>query len=176
MIVTRVKIDGGKVKLVGDGPGKYAWFRLGQFAIATMRNRVSGGIGSGDAPMPPLSGRTAAVTRDGKFVRRQAGYREQKQRAGLRPIRDLYGRGSQGGHLLDNFRVREAGPTYVRMDITSRWGRIKARANEKRAPWFGVSDGDARKILPRIVDMHRGTILTIGAKVRGGRSVLARAS
>lgn len=171
MIAVKVKINGKKVKLVGDGPGKYAWFQAGQAAIRTMRERIAKAVGSDDAPMPPLSGRGSAVTLDGKFVRQRPGYREQKQRFGGKGVRDLYGRGNQGGHMLDDLRVTEAGPTYVKMGITTRWGRTKARANEKRAPWFGFSTRDGRAVLGNLIDMHRDTVITVGAKVRGGRFV-----
>jgi len=180
MISTRIKYNGSKVKLVGDGPDKYTWFGLGQFAIKTIRERVARGIGSDDSPMPELSGRASAVTRDGKFLRRQVGYRERKQRFGGRPIRDLYGRGDQGGHMLDNLRVREATTKSVRMDITSRLARVKARANEKRSPWFGFSARDRRIVLERMIDVFRsrGNIINIGSRVRGvrGGTVFARAA
>lgn len=178
MISTRVKFQGSKVKLVGDGPDKYTWFALGQFAIKTIRDRVARGIGSDDAPMPALSGQASAITRDGKFVRRQAGYRDRKQRFGGRPIRDLYGKGDQGGHMLDNLKVREATPTSVRMDITSRLARVKARANEKRSPWFGFSARDRRIVIERMIDVFRsrGNVINIGARARGvrGGTVFAR--
>lgn len=180
MISTRVKFQGSRVKLVGDGPDKYTWFSLGRFAIQTIRERVSRGIGSDDAPMPPLSGRGSAVTRDGKFLRQRPGYREQKQRAGGRPIRDLYGKGDQGGHMLDNFTVREATTTSVRMDITSRSARVKARANERRSPWFGFSERDRRIVFERMIDAFRsrGNVINIGSRVRGvrGGAVFARAA
>lgn len=178
MISTRVRFNGSKVKLAGDGPDKYTWFALGQFGIKTIRDRVSRGIGSDDSPMPPLSGRESAITRDGKFVRRQAGYRDRKQRFGGRPIRDLYGKGDQGGHMLDNLTVREATTNSVRMDITSRTGRVKARANERRSPWFGFSPRDRRIVLARMIDVFRdrGRVINIGSRVRGGRSVFARAA
>lgn len=178
MISTRIKYNGGKVKLVGEGPDKYTWFQLGQFAIRTIRDRVARGVGSDDSQMPALSGRGSAVTRDGKFVRQRPGYREQKQRAGGKPIRDLYGKGNQGGHMLDNLRVREATPTSVRMDITSRWGRIKARANDKRSPWFGFSPRDQRIVLERMIDVFRrkNRVVNAGARIRGGGSVFAGSS
>lgn len=173
MIAVKVKYNGKKVKLVGDGPGKYAWFQAGQQAIRTIRDRVARAQGSDDSPMPALSGRGSAVTRDGKFLRQRPGYREQKQRSGGKGIRDLYGTGKQGGHMLDALRVTEAGPSYVKMSITTRWGRIKARANEQRAPWFGFSTKDGRKVLGDLIEMHRDTVIAVAAKVRGGRTVRA---
>lgn len=173
MISVRVKYNGGKVNLVGEGPQKYQWFALGQFAIRMIRERVARGVGSDDAPMPALSGRGSAISVDGRFVRQRPGYREQKQRFGGKPIRDLYGRGNQGGHMLDDLRVREATPTGVRMDITSRWGRIKARANEKRAPWFGFSPADQRSIFRQMAATLGGSVINIGAKERGGRFTFA---
>ena len=170
MIATKVKFNGSKVKLVGEGPDKYTWFQLGRFAIQTIRDRVARGIGSDDAPMPPLSGRTSVVTRDGGFVRQRPGYREQKQRRGGRPIRDLYGKGDWNGHMLDNLAVREATPTSVRMDITSRAARTKARANERRAPWFGFSPRDQRVVLERMIEVFRrnGRVINLAARARGG--------
>lgn len=175
MISVKVKYNGGKVKLTGEGPKKYQWFALGQFAIRTMRDRVARGIGSDDWPMPALSGRGSVISRDGKFVRQRPGYREQKQRRGGRPIRDLYGDGQQGGHMLDDLRVREATPNSVRMDITSRWGRIKARANEKRAPWYGFSANDRRLIFARMSEVFRERfrVSNVAARVRGGGTAFA---
>lgn len=178
MISITVKYNGGKVKLTGEGPQKYQWFELGKYAVETIRDRVSRGIGSDDAPMPALSGRGSSVSANGKFVRQRPGYREQKQRAGGKPIRDLFGKGNQGGHMLDGLRVREATPTSVRIDITSRWGRIKARANEQRSPWYGFSANDRRLIFARMIDTFKDQYRAGGAaaRIRGGSTVFSDGS
>jgi len=169
MIVTRIKYNGSTVRLGGFGPQKYQMYQLGRVAVQVVKNRVARGVGSDDSPMKPLSGRTSAVRKDGRFVRQRAGYSDWKAAHGLKSIRDLWGPGLNGGHMLDNFTVRYADERQVRMDITSRWGRIKARANERRSPWFGFSAQDTVAIYGVARVMFKGIVVDIAAKIRGVR-------
>jgi hypothetical protein len=58
MIQTRITFNGSKVRL-GPGIGfkKYQMLTLGQYALDTIKARVTKGIGSDDAPMKPLTER-----------------------------------------------------------------------------------------------------------------------
>lgn len=150
MIVTKIKYNGSKVRLYGFGPEKYQMFKLGQFALATVKARVAAGKGSDDAPMPPLKKR----------------YAIQKSKAGAGNKRDL----RLTGAMLDNFSVRSASATEVRLDITSRTGRQKARTNERRAPWFGFSTADTKAIYGMAQRMFKGMVVDFAAKVRGVRA------
>lgn len=115
--------------------------RLGDLSIAVMLDRVARGVGSDDNPMKPLNWRYA------KF----------KGRTGLPQVRNLQGPGI-GGHMLDNLSVRQATMNSVRIDMTSRSARIKAAANEKRAPWYGWSPNDAAMIVEAAQAMARGNL------------------
>lgn len=148
MINTSIRIEGG---IGGPSSNLSVFFtakfvKIGNFAIQTERARLARGVGVDDAPMPPLSGRTSAILRNGNFVRQRAGWADWKSRHGLQSFRDLYGDGRQGGHMLDNLSVRSANASSVRIDFTSRSARTKAQANSKRANWHGFSPSDQVKI------------------------------
>lgn len=124
----------------------------GEFAIATVKKRVSKGIGSDDAAMPALSGKQHAVKgtsgrgRD-KFVRVAPGYAGWKSSHGLQPIRDMRGDGLEGGHALDNLSVRSVSSTQARIAFTQQKARNKMRWNEKRTPFCSFSDADRKAIV-----------------------------
>lgn len=148
----------GKVTLKGFGPNKYAWFKIGRAAVEILKKRLDKGEGSDGQPMPPLSVKTSAVRgEDGQFLRQRRGYADAKARRGLKPIRDLIGRGV-GGHLRDGIRVTVATDHSVTIAITSRIARIKAMANERRAPWFGFSPDDAQQIADMVKAVVDGNV------------------
>jgi hypothetical protein len=100
------------------------------------------------------------------------GYPAFKRRLGLKPVRDLYGpggvvkgetpsgkkryrksgteasRAAAGGkgHMLDDVRVTYVDDRQARIDISNSASRTKARANETRAPWWGLSPASVRKL------------------------------
>jgi len=122
--------------------------RLGEFALNTVIERTKKGIGSEDAPMPPLKlGKVLRFDRreNGRAKLKNIGYAGWKAAHGLQPIRDLVGAGV-GGHMLDNPSVRLATENTVRMAFTSRLARQKAITNEKRSPFFSFSNADQQKI------------------------------
>lgn len=154
----------GRVRI--GQPNRMNWIRaqqireLADYGISLIRERVAKGIGSDDAPMPALSGRTSAIRRDGRFVSQRAGYRDWKSKQGLRPIRDLRGpgrdlKGGAGTHMLEDIRVTYFDDRRAQFDISKRDSRVKARANEDRAPWFGWSPSDMRKMAARFHEIFQ---------------------
>lgn len=132
------------VTLTGFGIRPYLMLAWGTEAAAILKARVRRGIGSDDAPMPRLKERTVTRWKDGVvvFEKRDSWYEKRKARMGLQPIRDLWGFGKTGGHMLDDVRPSRADERSVTIDITRGTSRMKARANEKRAPWWGLSPRD----------------------------------
>lgn len=145
LITTRIKVGKSKVTLGGFGPRKYQMYAWGKFAVETIKERVAEGKGSDDAPMPPLKG----------------GYGRWKAKVG-KGGRNL----RLTGGMLDNFTVRYADERMVRADITSRLGRIKARANERRSPWFGFSRNDEKKIFTEATRIFGPNLRNIGVNLR----------
>lgn len=161
----KVAWQGKTIRMFMPGPRAYQMAELGQVGVSSIRARVLRGIGSSDTAMPPLK-----ATRRARYSKKQQKWVEygqarsyyaiRKQRAGLNPIRDLYGMGvgwtgrnmKQGrirkgaSHMIDAMRVTSASPQQARIDITTRDARMKARANEQRAPWFGFSGRDVRNL------------------------------
>jgi hypothetical protein len=158
MIQTSVKLSGGlpglsdkRISLNDDGlltVGQERMQDLGEFAIKTIRNRVAKAIGSDDSPMPPLkvSNRAGFGFTVHGVKRTLSSYPQWKEAHGLQPIRDLTGSGKDG-HMLDNLSVRSVSGSSVVMSLTARAARVKALANEKRAPWLSFSDDDTKKIV-----------------------------
>ena len=172
MIKTTFKFHGSKITLAGYGFRKYQMVQLGQVAVGAVKARAAKGVGSDDAAMKPLADR----------------YKKVKAKAGLNPIRDLTGPGSRtyvdtskkhhgtirtiradSAHMLDNFTVRYADELTVRMDISAQWARIRARANERRAPWFGFSPNDIRTIMNSARVMFCVNITDLAVKLRAQR-------
>lgn len=127
-IMTR---NGQRVGILRGLPGAVALdqqdlMQLAQAGIALIVDRVAGGFGSDDTPMPAL---------DRAWERR-------KVRHGLAGIRDLYGTGERGGHMLDGLTITEVSRTEVRVEFVGDWAALKARQNEQRTPWFGWSPRD----------------------------------
>jgi hypothetical protein len=172
VIKTTFKFHGSKITLAGYGFRKYQMVQLGQVAVGAVKTRVAQGVGSDDASMKALADR----------------YKKLKTKAGLTPIRDLTGPGSrtyvdtskkhhgtirtiraESAHMLDNFTVRYADEQTVRMDISAQWARIRARANERRAPWFGFSPNDIRTIMNSARVMFGVNITDLAVKLRAQR-------
>lgn len=154
MIITRVRYQGRLVRLGGLGPQKYQMFRIGQAAVDAMKKRVAQGIGSDDAKMPPL----------------KRGYAIAKTKRGLRNIRDLRSFGV-GGNMLDYLRVTYADQRQVKIDITGAKARVKARQNEQRAAWFGLSGTDARTVVEAAEAILQENISQVRAQVAGLRGM-----
>jgi hypothetical protein len=164
MIQSSIKTTIPRDLLAGFGSGSEGIFRrvqmqqLGNSAIALIKARVAKGIGSEDSAMPPLkSGRNVAIFGKAKNI----GWAAKKQRLGLQPIRDLTGTGKQGGHMLDNISVRAADETSVKIALTARMARVKALANEKRAPWFSFSDADQAALMKMAEGMFEAGVRQI---------------
>lgn len=147
MVKTKIKVLGADSKfrtitLGGLKPQRFQMLVLGNAAAVRMKERVSKGRGSSDAPMPAL----------------KPNYRKAKWRAGLTAFRDLWSYGvavrakgvksrSIGNdHMLDALRCTYADDRIARIDVSTQSGRIKARANEERAPWFGLSPKDQQAL------------------------------
>lgn len=171
MIVVKTKIDaksqqlvrtlkfdsGNKVRLFGDlSFDVRQMYLLARFGVDIIKARVSRTIGSDDAPMPPL----------------KKGYAIRKGRNAWRTNRrDL----NYTGEMLENFTVRSVSASQARLDITSAKQRIKARSNERRAPWFGWSPRDIAKLSALAQELWRGDISKMGFGTGRGREFASRA-
>jgi hypothetical protein len=144
---------------------------MGEYGLQLIRDRVAKGIGADDAPMPPLSGRNFAVfERQGNvrvFVRREyRGYQGEKQRRGLKPIRDLRGTGEYGGgHMLDAIRINYLDDRRCEFGITTLPQRQKARNNERIHPWWGWSPSDVQKMAVKAQEMFKLTAEQVAASL-----------
>jgi hypothetical protein len=173
--VIRIKYQGRRVRLIGHGPRKYQLFQLAQVGVRSIKARVAQGIGSSDTAMPALksSRRMRWSKSQNRYVEYGAadsssfGYAARKRRAGLKPMRDLVGPGEDGGHMLDALRVTSASETKATIDISTRMGRVKARANEQRAPWFGFSGKDVRTMMEAARKIWGQNISAFQANFRG---------
>jgi len=136
---------------------------LANLYIELQQEQLDAGIGSSGAPMPPLSGRSVAIfdRSGGKpvFVKRlYRGYQGEKVNQGLKPIRDLYGTGKDGGHMRDDIRINYLDDRMAKISITRAKSRVKALANEKRAPWWGLTPANARKFAQAQADVFGGAM------------------
>jgi hypothetical protein len=150
-------------KLVRTSAGPMNWSKaeqikqLADYGIVLQVAQARAGIGSDGQQMPPLKGgsRSIFVARvNGKAVFRQKTYADWKAAHGLQPIRDLYGPGKDG-HLLDDIRINQLDDRQATISITSNVSRIKARANERRAPWWGWDDDSVRKLTSVAADIFQ---------------------
>lgn len=156
---------GARVRFFGREIGftELQMYALGQFAVSAIKERVSRGTGSDDAPMPALqSGKkrqrwSQKQQRWVEYGEPAFGYRTWKARLGLPGIRNL----ALTGKMLSDFSVRSVSAQEVRMDITTTESRMKARTNEIRAPWFGWSSQDMAKIWARAGQMF-GNLGNVG--------------
>ena len=162
---SKVTWQGKQIRMYMPSPRAWQMAELGQAGVDSIRARVAQGVGSNDSAMPALKATRRArwSTKQQRWVeygQAKSYYAEKKQQAGLNPIRDLYGMGvgwtgrslkrgrvrSGSSHMLDAMRVTSVSPQQARIDITTRDARMKARANEQRAPWFGFSGRDVRNL------------------------------
>jgi len=186
-IVTKTTYNGRPVRLHGIvGLRTYQMLDLGWAGVNSIKDRVSRGVGSSDAAMPPLKAkpRKRYDAKQKKCVEfgesARSGYKARKVLMGLKPIRDLAGPGvgwtgkgqkrrERRGphHMLDDLRVTSASATEARIDITKEDSRMKARANEQRAPWYGFSGKDLRNILELAQKMFDGNVSELEAQFHG---------
>jgi hypothetical protein len=90
------------------------------------------------------------------------------QRAYITTKKDIRFRSSGGGaHMLDNFTVRSASESTVRMDLTQQWARDRARANEQRSPWFGFSPNDVRAITLMAQQIFKAMVTDMAVRLHG---------
>jgi hypothetical protein len=112
---------------------------LADYAILLQLEQARAGVGSDGSPMPPLKSRRL------KFAGRHNGIAQFARKS----LRDLYGTGKEGGHMLDFIRVNYLDDTKATIAITSKHQREKARGNERRYPWWGWSPASMRKLRER---------------------------
>jgi len=137
--------------------------RLGNYAIATIRERTARGVGSDGSAMKPLKAQRIKTVAEGKLVSfKRVGYAAWKASHGLQPVRDLVGTGQQGGHMWDNFSVRSVSESLVRMAFTQRHQREKAQANEKRSPFLSFSPADQAKIAAEGARLFGANVRSLG--------------
>jgi hypothetical protein len=151
--VSKVRLASGqKLTFFGNPIGfdEQTMLRYAQYAIALIRTRVSRGIGSDDAPMPGL----------------KKGYAIRKTKAGKGNRRNL----EFTGDMLNNISVRSVSATQARIDITSPKQRIKARANERRAPWWGLSPRDAAQLTTAARGFFGAQVANLGVGSGRGRA------
>ncbi len=170
MVKTKIKVLGAdnkfrSVTLAGLKPQRFQMLVLGNAAAVLMKERVSKGRGSSDARMPAL----------------KPTYRKAKWRAGLTAYRDLWSfgvgarakgvkaRSTGNEHMLDALRCTYADDRIARIDVSTQSGRIKARANEERAPWFGLSPKDQQALGAEFRKIFGpGAQLGVGGSVTNG--------
>jgi hypothetical protein len=150
--VQRVRLaSGAKLRIFGEISFDVKQMHaLAQLGVDLIKERVSRGVGSSDTAMPGL----------------KRHYAIRKTRAGAGNRRNL----RLTGAMLDNLTVRSVSASQARMDITSARERIKARANEKRAPWFGWSARDLAALAKAGEQLFRLNVADMGlGKVTRGR-------
>lgn len=101
---------------------------LAQVQVQQLRKRAERGVGLADTPMP-------AYTR--AYARRKQGSGRQVA------VRDL----TWSGRMLGSLVVQLEGPRRAKISFADAQSVVKARAQQKRARWFGVSPADRRRII-----------------------------
>jgi hypothetical protein len=112
---------------------------LADYGILLQLQQCAAGLGSDGEPMPPLKRPKVQF----------AGRRDGVVQFNTKSIRNLYGTGKEGGHMLDFVRVNYVDDQKATITISSKVQRDKARGNEKRAPWWGWSPLSVRKLRER---------------------------
>ena len=174
----RVQMSTGqKVRFFGAeiGFNELQMLVLGNYGVQVIKDRVSRGIGSNDAPMSALklSRKKRWSQKHQKWVEYgepDQGYAKIKRAAGQPAIRNLM----LTGKMLGDFSVRSVSASEVRMDITTNESRMKARTNEIRAPWWGWSAGDLVKLVKRSRELFGDMVQDIGATMAGRFGQLKR--
>jgi hypothetical protein len=163
----KINFNGKRIRIGNYSLATGQMLKLGSFANKTVIERTRSGVGSDDAPFPPLSRKSKAIRINASFVRRHPGYAAWKAAHGLQPIRDMWGDGKQGGHMLENSSVRYADENSVKIAFTSRWGRIKAHANELRTPFYSFSAADTKKIMDYASKLWQSNVQQVFNQFRG---------
>lgn len=140
---------------------------LGDVGVDSVKERVSLGVGSNDAGMPPLGG--LSVSGDSRQVRRYVAY---KRRVTGRSIRDM----RLTGQMLDNLQAREAGDNAVSISFSDPKAREKALVNEQRTPWLAFSPGDQEKVFAAAARIFRDAVGRLSAIAGRPRNPLVRRS
>lgn len=126
-----------------------------EYGIQLQKEQALAGLGSSGSPMPPLKGSGKSVflaRKNGKAHFGRRTYGQLKSSLGLKPIRDLYGPGKDG-HMLDAIRMNYLDDRKATFTISSKKQRDKARGNERRAPWWGWSPANARKMREKAAEL-----------------------
>lgn len=170
----KIQFEGKKIRIGGTyGALTFATSQMlfiGSFANKTVKDRTRSGVGSDDSVFPPLSNVEKFVrTADGRIRYRLRGYAAWKAAHGLAPIRDMWGAGTQGGHMLDNSTVRYADSNTVKISFTARMARIKALANEKRTPFYSFSGEDTKKIMDYAAKLWQSNVKQVISVLTGRR-------
>lgn len=173
--------SGQKVRFFGKEIGfqELQMLVLGNYGVDLIKDRVSRGIGSDDAPMPALKSQKAKRWSKSRQrwveygIESKWSYPAQKRKAGGQPIRDLSGPGVDG-HMLDDLSLRSVSAREVRIDITRQTSRMKARVNEIRAPWWGWSPADVTKLVVRARELFGDMVADIGVTMAGRFGELKR--
>lgn len=108
----RIKYNGVRVRLVGFGFRKYHNLRILETGLASIKERLSRGIGENDAPTEPL---TKKYARFKAYARR------------LKPVRDL----DLTGRLLDSIKPRYSDDRQAIADADTQKNRTKARKHKQ---------------------------------------------
>jgi len=118
---------------------------LAEYGIQLQKEQAAAGLGSDGAPMPPLKSSSRRV-----FASRQNGVAQFRTLRG-KTLRDLRtdGAGTGGSHMLDDIKINFMSDKQCTYGISTRLGRIKALANEQKAPWYGWSPDSVRKMTIR---------------------------
>jgi len=147
MIKTRIKWKGKKVTLRGIGFQRFQNLKLAQVGLRSIRRRVARGIGAEDTPMPALT----------------EGYKRRKRHS---KVRDLW----LTGKMLLNLSVRWASDRQAQTALTSRKGRVKALANQRRARWLSYSPNDQKVVKAEARRLFKNEITQVQLQlIRGGR-------
>ncbi len=138
-----------------------AW--LANYYIDLQQEQLDRGIGSNGTPMPRLSGGSFAKFKDNSkggrsFAERKSfGYVGQKKKFGGKPIRDLFGPGIKG-HMRDGIRINYLDDRMAKVSLTRKSDRDKALANERRAPWWGLSPVSKQKMASAMATIYGGAV------------------
>lgn len=138
-----------------------AW--LASYYIELQQEQLDNAIGSDGQPMPRLQGGSVATfhnsaTGERYFASRiYSGYQGQKRKMGLSTKRDLYGPG-KNGHMRDDIRINYLDDRMAKISITRNSSRIKALANERRCPWWGLSPASAVKFAYAQASIYGGAV------------------
>lgn len=156
---------GTSVRLIGNQAAittaeQLTW--AANYWVELQQEQLDAGLGSDGQQMPPLSGGSVAIFRNvngsrGFQQRIYGGYRGQKLKFGGALRRDLYGPGKDG-HMRDDIRPNYIDDRVAKVSITRKTSRDKALANERRAPWWGLSPASSRKFATFMAAMFGGAM------------------